>query len=276
MDPSSPPKDGTCHFFRPAQEIRDMIYEYALTSPDGRIICNEYIAFDDDAHQPFTRLEFPRSNCTEVNQLRHVCKRLCEETTGLTLKFNKHVEFFDKTFLVSEYQEPESYFSDCSNSAVDKCITFLSACTPKSRAKLHSIVIEIPHADDAPYAEIATTLNDLCFMVLHLSIKVIIGDWYFDQASEVHDFLRIGYLLESKRQAYELGSAPNLKLVPCEEVFDEAMFTQGLARRWRPFNVKQSFPRDTIRWLAEGIVVREESLVDPFFIRIELPILQRR
>jgi hypothetical protein len=34
-NPSTPPLDGPCFFYQLSRELRDMVYEYALSVPEG-------------------------------------------------------------------------------------------------------------------------------------------------------------------------------------------------------------------------------------------------
>ncbi|KAF2648800.1 hypothetical protein K491DRAFT_783785 [Lophiostoma macrostomum CBS 122681] len=105
-DPSVPPKEGTCVFFSIPQEVRDMIYEFALTYEFGitaflfaqgkqgvqvQLNMAEGRCPIPEAYDPTEEVFNQPEEC--VNPLRLVSRQLYHETAWLELKFN-HISFY--------------------------------------------------------------------------------------------------------------------------------------------------------------------------------------
>ncbi|KAF2115326.1 hypothetical protein BDV96DRAFT_75187 [Lophiotrema nucula] len=88
-DPSSPP-DRPSLFLSLPRELRDEVYEFALTYNDNLIAEVAENRYGSDGNQPdhaWLRLRQPHTD-QESNQLRYVCRQLHEETSGLSIKLN--------------------------------------------------------------------------------------------------------------------------------------------------------------------------------------------
>jgi hypothetical protein len=110
MDPSQPCPNGTCHFLRLSAELRNMVYGYTLTNPNG-ILCREdsydglgifrFYAAPVIERRPSinvrenewyaAQLEKSLKTATEVDQLKYVCRQLNHETKNFLLCANKLV-----------------------------------------------------------------------------------------------------------------------------------------------------------------------------------------
>jgi len=107
MDPNQPSPDGTCHFFRLPAELRNIVYEYTLKNPKG-VLCREeppnnsrifrFYAVPVMEKRPSKKereqdwyaaqLEKGLETAMEINQLRHVCRQLEEETKNIVVYRN--------------------------------------------------------------------------------------------------------------------------------------------------------------------------------------------
>jgi hypothetical protein len=84
--PEVPPADGHCHFFRLSGELRNMIYEYAVSEPQGL-----YYRRDDNAGRFLphaTEVEDLSASTQESNQLTYVNRELHLETKRLGPRYN--------------------------------------------------------------------------------------------------------------------------------------------------------------------------------------------
>jgi hypothetical protein len=102
MNPAFPSSDGTCHLFRLPAELRNIIYEYTLSAPNG-VVCRatnytghilyhfykakEVEVFMDRQYQ--RRSEPLQAVKTELNQLKYTCRQLNAETKLLTTSLNE-------------------------------------------------------------------------------------------------------------------------------------------------------------------------------------------
>lgn len=101
------------------REIRDMIYEYALTEDQGLLLVEH-----DDTQKSFRGCR-PTDPSTESNCLEYVCRQLYYETKGLGLGLNNLT-------IRSEFREQIedfiTFFSTCSASQ-QQCIRKTILCT---------------------------------------------------------------------------------------------------------------------------------------------------
>jgi len=74
---------GPCHFWRLSGELRNEIYEYALTAEDG----TDIKVYEKDVLEVYSNSDGKRSS-RPLNQLKYVCRQLQQETTGLELRLN--------------------------------------------------------------------------------------------------------------------------------------------------------------------------------------------
>ncbi|KAF2439781.1 hypothetical protein P171DRAFT_489585 [Karstenula rhodostoma CBS 690.94] len=156
VDPSQPPPDGTCHFFRLPRELRDLVYEYSLSEPfglywfprpgdfvakikvfedtvyfEGDMLADDnkpwwdwYADPGDNHFQLFSCFDdTQKKEGMEANQLKYVCRQLHEETSGLGLKFNNlHFENSDISVPITQCFEE-----------------FIKSCVPKRLAEIGSV-----------------------------------------------------------------------------------------------------------------------------------------
>jgi hypothetical protein len=92
-NPSTPPLDGPCFFYQLSRELRDMVYEYALSVPEGVSMEIRHIGCsnDDDSDSDSVLVPSITRNgrgLGEVNQLRYVSQQLRLETEGIVLRVN--------------------------------------------------------------------------------------------------------------------------------------------------------------------------------------------
>lgn len=124
-DPSIPPKDGRCLFFTLARELRNIIYEYALTEEWGlashkREPYSKFVtargppsgAGEDETFKNWGDDRLAESSAMESNQLEYVCRQLHQETSGLGLKFNALT--FYSTEKICALRHFDSFIQECS------------------------------------------------------------------------------------------------------------------------------------------------------------------
>jgi hypothetical protein len=132
MDPSQPCPNGTCHFLRLSAELKNMVYGYTLTSPNG-ILCREgsydclgifrFYAAPVIKRKPSinvrenkwyaAQLEKSLKTATEINQLKYVCRQLNHETKNLLLCANKLVFGYGPRDLLSFLEVLPKTLHDC-------------------------------------------------------------------------------------------------------------------------------------------------------------------
>jgi len=114
-------------------ELRLMIYSYALSSSqpvlasvisgnteDDRIrIPKLYTQGENDTTK---KCHFPQALNDEFNQLRYVCRTLCQETRGLSLRYNDFI-----------------FMSETETSARELCSQFLQAIPASAQARIQQI-----------------------------------------------------------------------------------------------------------------------------------------
>ncbi|KAF2023919.1 hypothetical protein EK21DRAFT_118292 [Setomelanomma holmii] len=72
------------------RELRDIIYDLALTEDNGLILKRRVIAPCDSSPPSFVAL-WHKPDRKEANQLKYVCRQLYHETKGVELRLNKVV-----------------------------------------------------------------------------------------------------------------------------------------------------------------------------------------
>jgi hypothetical protein len=92
-NPSTTPLDGPCFFYQLSRELRDMVYEYALSVPEGVLMEIRHIGGSNDEDGDSDSVLVPsiiRNGRVlgEVNQLRYVSQQLRLETEGIVLRVN--------------------------------------------------------------------------------------------------------------------------------------------------------------------------------------------
>ncbi|KAF2244822.1 hypothetical protein BU26DRAFT_553930 [Trematosphaeria pertusa] len=130
------PTTGECHLMRLPGEIRNIIYEYALTEPDGLTYRNsEFCAARLVAHEPGdaglnsgTRLDY-----VEANQLQYVSREMRRETRGLGIVYN------DLTFVGTS-----------NNLATSQFALFLRVCASRHLDYIRTITLRHRDTDLGP------------------------------------------------------------------------------------------------------------------------------
>ncbi|KAF2175484.1 hypothetical protein K469DRAFT_702167 [Zopfia rhizophila CBS 207.26] len=123
-------KDQESALLRLPTEVRDIIYEFALTKGVVDVVEvgeeekeNQNIGEEKKENQNIFRLECDDPHVQEVNQLKYVCQQLHKETSGLGLKWN--------TLLFRQHLSPSV------------CIRFLRACCDAQKDKIKEMIINI-------------------------------------------------------------------------------------------------------------------------------------
>jgi hypothetical protein len=134
MDPSIPPSDGRCLFFKLPAELRNEIYEYALTADDG-LVCRS----QDNKHFTYHALRDGGVEDTEFNQIHYVCRQLHTETKGLVLYLNNNVIIF-KCDVAMTSVEDDFILLDTTNGLT--CAEhFLQQCAPTLHPHLERLTV---------------------------------------------------------------------------------------------------------------------------------------
>lgn len=108
------------------RELRDIVYDYALTEDNGLILKKRDLAPSDLSPPSFVALRHDYFR-KEANQLKYVCRQLYHETKGRELRLNK------VTAAYSRWPGRESQ--------VENFELFLQTCSPFYRCKLLRVVL---------------------------------------------------------------------------------------------------------------------------------------
>lgn len=126
------------------REIRNLIYKYALSEPEGLFFRKERTAFEIE-HNLFTAFATPEAaadkDARDQNQLKYVCRQLRSETIGLAVEVNdlvfeiparcRHFEHTTYTML---------HTADCVRyNPFDILEGFLETCSSKRLAQIRKI-----------------------------------------------------------------------------------------------------------------------------------------
>jgi hypothetical protein len=125
MDPSIPPSNSRCLFFKLPAELRNEIYEYALTADDG-LVCRS----QDNKHFTYHALRDGGVEDTEFNQIHYVCRQLQTETKGLVLYLNNNNSIF-KCDVAMTSVEDDFILLDTSKLTFASLTLFISICPSK-------------------------------------------------------------------------------------------------------------------------------------------------
>jgi len=162
-NPSTPPKNGRCLLFALSRELRDMIYEYALTEQDGLFTQrnDDYEEYDTGiilGEAPKRRVKFwPSSDPNsrkEYNALPFVCRQLFQETKGLELRCNT------LTFRTTHRYQREDL-----NNGLEYLKDFLSTCSLETKALLKNVTVISNDWPSASYQFLnlgGTSIVDFC------------------------------------------------------------------------------------------------------------------
>ncbi|KAF2495185.1 hypothetical protein BU16DRAFT_561481 [Lophium mytilinum] len=231
-DPSIPPVDGSCYLLGLPRELRDEVYEYALTS-------DEDFLYDDQLDG--------------FNQLQYVSKQLRAETLGLTLKLNKQVHITcDKDILRMKPCDIDVY--------LDQRLSFLTTCTTVSTSKLATIQIDLQSGYSqisnkcTQWDSITGPLRRWCSTHIHVMVKLRSEAWKLTYGKSVTRFILEGKY--AKHHCFRLRF-PNLRVLPTGK-FDEGVLAQRLlAERdylgiFDTAGIERWLPR-VRTWFSEGM-----------------------
>ena len=112
-DPPIPPSDGRCLLLELPRELRDMIYEFAL-SRDGLI----FRGWKDDGFPAFSA-----PNWRNTYQLKYACRQLLYEAPKCELEINDLI-----------------FPSNATGTGLENFIQFLTVCSPKWKNRTKKII----------------------------------------------------------------------------------------------------------------------------------------
>ena len=125
------------------RELRDMIYEYALTKPGGLVAD---VVRGLDAWTRFRAAENEEHQELESNQLRFVCRQLYVETSALGMRYNDLTfRLPDEEAFVTIYDLFDRFYHSCSATYLKdiRCITIIDDETdwPEEAVQLESLLL---------------------------------------------------------------------------------------------------------------------------------------
>jgi hypothetical protein len=235
------------------RELRDMIYEYALTEDQGLLLVER-----DDTQKSFRGCR-PTDPSTESNCLKYVCRQLYYETKGLGLGLNDltiRSEFREQT------EDFTTFFATCS-AGQQQCIRKVTLCTD------YVLFTGFEESDSQlPFGQLLQMNTSHPHITFHLYLAYLNessgGDWFIREATllhyakhgnvkhpivnnRLHDFCREGHFFSPKIpnqvQVFP-GAGPGLIHCP-----PRSKFAPG---KWSEMEVTV-FQEEIEKWYREGI-----------------------
>jgi hypothetical protein len=231
-------------FFRLPQELRDEVYKYALHHADGllygvsksgigRLYPNDQRS---DRKMRFTRLRSrllrrQNSDGPGHNQLEYVCKRLRDETQGVSMQYNC------------------IYFHDsATTSAVEQCVSLL-----QRRADLRQIAIKCRTLAKEFGKDNMAAMIRHCAVHAHVLVRMHLPYWSQSDPDFVHrglsylwqlrgDAVLMKRLAKTTSITHLVNSGPdlltvktkiplNFRFFPWEEAFSPQLFARACRER---------------------------------------------
>ncbi|KAF2495187.1 hypothetical protein BU16DRAFT_539178 [Lophium mytilinum] len=248
-DPSIP-QVGVCHFLRLPQELRDIIYEYAITEPNNRVICCQ------QGNRQVLAISSPspiaaNPSLSEANQLQFVSKQLRAETLDLTLKFNPTVAFLG----IVEERGDSSAYGQC-NHFLMNCNNFLMNCARAILAKLSCIELELSgNISYLPIGSIQSLASKLYHMNPQASMVVRLVHWNIMSDEFIWYFSEYGEYLIYACQFVRFENVPNLRFRPAGDL-DRKRLRRKLLREMRdyfPSGEREKMLEEAKRWYKDGL-----------------------
>jgi hypothetical protein len=184
-------------FFRLPGELRNRVYEYALTT-------DKTLRFIGENSGEKPKLLEPDSRHTngEYNQLKYTCRKLYQETAGLEAKFNK-IEIVSRRFPKAEPARLFRIF--LTTSAPEKAAWFTNVTMKSSHCGHDKNKLLEPASDLLPIA-------DFCRRNPHVNIRYIPGGFEYELYS-IHHFAAAGlFINKAVHQCNRFPSDPAYNL----------------------------------------------------------------
>jgi hypothetical protein len=250
--PRAPDAGHVCHFLQLPAELRNMIYAFALSEPNGLTfllngpktgqLCIKPASVSPALPDAVNKSNksassvHPKPSCT-ANQLQYVSHQLRHETRGLgsrynDLTFRKHHDF----------------------------LAFMDMCPAAHKQHLRQLTVEKPRLPkdkmhtperDAAIAEIKRRVYEICTAYPKLTLRMIFPEWRQDDAKA---FVIMALALQKRaREKWSLTqfyvdainqesvrialaatgvdtsrAPPNMRIMPEDEPFDEALFRKAM------------------------------------------------
>ncbi|KAF2807865.1 uncharacterized protein BDZ99DRAFT_464770 [Mytilinidion resinicola] len=223
------------------QELRDMIYEYAVTGPNNRVIYCRH------TNRQILQISSPNSitpnqNLIEANPLRFVSKQLRAETLGLTLKFNTSVVFSGRT------QDRGD------SSAITHCTTFINECSRAVLANLSRIELELSgNVSYLPFGSINCLAGDIYAKNPQISLIVRLMHWNVMDDTFIWYFSEYGEYIVYACQFLRLENMKNLRFMPCGDFDRKRLRRKVLKEMQNLFPRGKEMLEEAKQWYKKGI-----------------------
>ncbi|KAH5325992.1 hypothetical protein HBI12_080990 [Parastagonospora nodorum] len=248
---------GVCHLFRLPGELRNYIYEYALTeerplkverrSNDTAFKCyKQPLAQAGGHHEMGAFSKSPTDTLVEVNQLRFVNKELHAETRALALRYNN--------LAFNSIGDANEFLKNCALSQQAHLHTLTIHCTRISGhgnpPAMKSIVqfcrahpgatVRIKHSCNNPNVPISLmriASREYRMRGTHKLLNAIFAPGCGQREAHIESF-------EAKLKGAKIRSPPrNFRFFPCITSFDERTFRAGIEE-----------DDELLWWLAYGYI----------------------
>ena len=201
------------------RETRDIIYQYALSEPEGLFFRMERTTYEKE-HGLFTAFSTREAandgDAQEANQLKYVCHQIRAETAGLGVKVN------DLTFTVSGRCDHSATWYSRSIKKCDDCNFFgvlegfLENCSPKRLAQIRNISMAMQKGGDDHLSEDdAALFNGLDRGIITSFLSAYpraTFNWYIDDYfNEFNLFYHYAHFLQNALQNHRVRYHPRFK-----------------------------------------------------------------
>ncbi|KAF1840336.1 uncharacterized protein K460DRAFT_437402 [Cucurbitaria berberidis CBS 394.84] len=225
-NPSTPSANGSCYFFRLPGELRNRVYQFSLSEPEGLRYHQ-----NSDSVGFYRRTETSKndSHDSEANQLKYVCRRLNQETRGLGIRYN--MLYFDNFMHASWFLD--GYPEKCHGylSLIDIAEGNVNGSWIDADAKIVKLCVDQPHVMVRERTRLLRS-NDR-----YLVRKVICAQYGLRASTELarriiaDEYVR-GSILRDCNELFKVSMVAEIKsrvpqnyrMFPAEESFDEQAF----------------------------------------------------